>query len=362
MKTFVTLLTILLAMVFVMPAFAGEEPYKAAVWDDCDIPAFHISPKIAQFTHGDTNYYNGCFELYPLGDPRVDISVCEAVPPLYLSYYCPANCREKFTYQASAVDQPEVCCAERDLQVTDTPVPAIECPDNRPWGRTALITAGNGGWYEWVIGLPKKPESELNLEIQCGVLKPNAAAMFETPYQAVNLCAAVTGEQIGTGLCTRVTGSPLITSALPRLEVIAHPGCNSSYKPFHMTAYRNPSQYSVTVAADPDCKPAGTKCLNNSQSLQVLDGTVGTRFAIKSCLEKTILVKWPKEGQMNELGEIEHALQAGDLIQVKVKVTGSNTVDLYCGKYSVTIGGIGEPNTLLDDENCSCIPDAQCQL
>ena len=358
MKTFVTLLAILLAMVFVVPAFAGEEPYKAAVWEDCQIPAFHISPKVAQFTHGDTNYYNECTEIYPIGDPRVDISVCEPIPPLYLSYYCPANCREKFTYQASAVDQPEVCCAYHNNNPSgaeiDTIPQILECPDNRPWGRTALISAGNSGWYEWVIGLPKKPESELNLEIQCGVLKPNAAAMFETPYEAVNLCAAVTGEQIGTGLCTRVTGSPLITSALPRLEVIAHPGCNSSYAPFHLTAYRNPSQYALS-------KNAQGK-LRNSNSLQVLDGTIGTRFALKSCLEKTILVKWPKEGQVNALNEVEHALQAGDLIKVRVKVTQSNTVDLYCGKYSVTIGGIGEPNTILDDENCSCIPDAQCQL
>jgi hypothetical protein len=42
-------------------------------------------------------------------------------------------------------------------------------------------------------------------------------------------------------------------------------------------------------------------------------------------------------------------------------VPNANTVDLYCGKYSVTIGGIGEPNTLLDDEDCGCISDADCQ-
>ena len=53
-------------------------------------------------------------------------------------------------------------------------LPVIECPDVKEWGKTALTSAGNSGWYEWVIALPKKPEGEINLEIQCGVLKPNS--------------------------------------------------------------------------------------------------------------------------------------------------------------------------------------------
>jgi hypothetical protein len=188
------------------------------------------------------------------------------------------------------------------------------------------------------------------------VLKPNSWAFAE--YNAINICAAVTGEPVGPN-CTRITGAPLIASALPKLTVIAHPGCNNDFTPFHLTAYRNPSNYSITTAADPQCSGP---CLNDSASLKVLTGDNGSRIALKACMEKTILVKWPKEGQVNELGEAEAALEAGDLIKVRMQVPEENTVDLYCGKYSVTIGGIGEPNTLLDDENCDCISDANCQF
>jgi hypothetical protein len=344
MKTFVTLLTILLAMVFVVPAFAGEEPYKAAVWNDNAIPYFHISPKVYQFTHDNTAYYDDCEDVLFVPDPRIN-SDCE---PFGSGFLCPSACTESFKYQASAVDQPEVCCAQQVALASDTEL--VRCPDQSEWGRTALISAGNAGWYEWTIALPKKPEGELNLEMQCGVLKPNSWAFAE--YNAINICAAVTGEPVGPN-CTRVTGAPLITSGLPRLEVIAHPGCNNDFEPFHMTAYKNPGQYAVTNASGH---------LTNSTSLQVLDGTVGSRIALKACLEKTILVKWPKAGLVNVLGEREAALEAGDLIKVRMKVPAGNTVDLYCGKYSVTIGGIGEPNTLLDDENCDCISDADCQF
>jgi hypothetical protein len=358
MKTFVTLLAIVLAMVFVVPAFAGEEPYKAAVWNDNAIPLFHMSPKMLQFTHPNTAYYEGCDDVLFPPDPRIN-SDCE---PFGSAFLCPSACSESFKYQASAVDQPEVCCAENiapaGLSDTLPPVLIVECPDNEWWGKTAMISAGNAGWYEWTIALPKKPEGELNLELQCGVLKPNSEALFGRG--AINVCAAVTGEPVGPN-CTRITGAPLITSGLPRLEVIAHPGCNNDFTPFHLTAYKNPGQYAMTKAADPQCKPAGTKCLNDSTSLQVLDGTVRARIALKACMEETVLVKWPKAGEMNELGESEAALEAGDLIKVRIKVPAGNTVDLYCGKYSVTIGGIGEPNTLLDDNNCACISDAYCQ-
>jgi len=350
MKTFVTLLTILLAMVFVVPAFAGEEPYKAAVWNDNRIPYFHISPKVYQFTHDNTAYYDDCEDVLFVPDPRIN-SDCE---PFGSGFLCPSACQERFKYKASGVDQPEVCCAQQVALASDTE--PVRCPDQSEWGRTALISAGNAGWYEWTIALPKKPEGELNLEMQCGVLKPNSWAFFE--YDSINVCAAVTGEPVGPN-CTRVTGAPLIASALPKLEVVAHPGCNNDFTPFHLTAYRNPSNYSITKAADPQC-PSGP-CLNDSASLKVLNGDVGSRIALKACLEKTILVKWPKEGQVNELGEAEAALEAGDLIKVRMQVPKENTVDLYCGKYSVTIGGIGEPNTLLDDENCDCISDADCK-
>jgi hypothetical protein len=79
-------------------------------------------------------------------------------------------------------------------------------------------------------------------------------------------------------------------------------------------------------------------------------------------MEKTVLIKWPTEGTVNALGQTEANLEAGDLIKVRMDIPTANTVDVYCSQYSVTIGGIGEPSTLLDDEDCDCINIANCKL
>jgi hypothetical protein len=358
MKTFVTLIAILLAMVFVVPAFAGEEPYKAAVWKDKEIPDFHISPKVKQFTHYEwnTDYYDDCTDVLFEGDGRITPD-CE---PFGNAFECPSACTEHFKSSASSITAPEVCCSwPRWEEHEGNSIESLDrfrmwCPDKEDHGKTALI-GGSGGEYEWVIALPKKPEGELNLEIQCGVLKPNSIPL--EGYDAINVCAAITGEPVGPN-CTRLTGQYLNNSALPRLEVIAHPGCmrttsQSRFSPFHLTALRNPSTYNVAR------KVNGS--LANAQALQVLDGKAGARIALKACMEKTVLVKWPVDAEVNALGETERALEAGDLIKVRMIVPNSNTVNLYCGKYSVTIGGIGDPETILDANDCDCISDANCQ-
>jgi hypothetical protein len=214
-----------------------------------------------------------------------------------------------------------------------------------------LTGAGNSGWYEWTIALPKKPEGELNLEIQCGVLKPNSFEFLN--YAAIMSCAAETGEPIGQGICTRVSKGLLRPGALPKITVIAAPGCQNDFDAFHLTAYRNPGTYAVA-------KQDGH--LVNNAATQVLNGTAQARIALKGCLEKTVMIKWPVEGTVNALGETEANLEAGDLIKVRMDIPTANTVDVYCGKYSLTIGGIGEPSTLLDDSDCNCINVNNCQL
>jgi hypothetical protein len=323
----------------------NSKPYKAAVANDIDIPPFHMSQKILQFTFPGTNYYSGCEDVLFPPDPRITSDCTD----FGYAFLCPSACSEHFKpVKVSALKQPEVCCtvAQAIPVGTVAEIPVIECPAEG----TAMISSGNSGEYEWVIGLPKKPEGELNLEIECGVLKPNALSFVGE--DAINVCAAITGEPVGPN-CTRLFGQYLKNSALPKLEVIAHPGCNNDFKPFHLTALRNPSTYNIVR------KQSGA--LANAQALQVLDGKAGTRIALKACMEKTILVKWPVDGEVNALGEKETALEAGDLIKVRMIVPNANTVDLYCGKYSVTIGGIGELNSLLNDEECDCISDADCQ-
>jgi hypothetical protein len=367
------LLTILLAMVFVVPAFAGEEPYKAAVKEDCEIPGFYISPKLFQFTHGETDYYKYCEDILDPFDPRVDPKKCEIDDGVAI---CKSKCREGFNSK-TVENQPEVCCTYCTKYPDDPaclkvapavtpPVPVISyCPDTRicqTWltsdmeecndpVQTSLTGAGNSGWYEWVIALPKKPEGELNLEIECGVLKPNSFEFLD--YDAITSCAAETGEPIGQGICTRVAKGLLRPGALPKITAIVVPGCQNDFEAFHLTAYKNPGTYAVA-------KQAGH--IINNAATQVLNGLAGARIALKGCMDKTLLIKWPTEGTVNALGETEANLEAGDLIKVRMDIPTANTVDVYCSKYSLTIGGIGEPSTLLDDSDCDCINVANCQL
>ena len=67
-------------------------------------------------------------------------------------------------------------------------------------------------------------------------------------YEAIEKCAAETGEPIASGLCVRVAKGLLKNAALPTIEVIAHPGCQNqpNFTPFHLTSYRNPGNYVVT--------------------------------------------------------------------------------------------------------------------
>jgi hypothetical protein len=327
MKSYITFIVLVGVMILAAPAFAGEEPYKAAVYEDSEIPPFYISPKLAQFTHPETFYYGHCYFYFCNPTGPVDPEVC--VPLDGNCFICSSKCKERFSSKTAPIS-PEVCC-EKDTS---------ECPDIG----NSRITKGNSGWYEWVIGLPKKPEGELNIEIECGVLKPNAREILGP--DAINLCAAETGEIINPGLCERMPDSYLKAGALPRITAIAYPGAQNDFVPFHLTAYRNPGQYAITKAHDPDCINAKGKpvmCLNDSTSMQILDGTIRARIALKACMDKTIIVKWPVSGTMNELGETEANLEAGDLIKVRMDVPLANTVDIYCNQYSVKIGGIGEP-------------------
>jgi hypothetical protein len=329
----------------------AEEPYKAAVENDKDVPPFYISPKLFQFTHYDTWYYEGCNDVLSPLDPRVNLQKCKIDGGVAI---CPSRCSERFDSK-TVENQPEVCCTSKTVADSVGDLNFVHCPDTgtnpHPPVKTALTTAGNSGWYEWVIALPKKPVGEMNIEIECGVLKPNAWKFNE--YEAIEKCAAETGEPIASGLCVRVVKGLLKSGALPKIEVIAHPGCQNTFTPFHLTSYRNPGTYVV--------KKSSGHIINNAAT-QVLDGKYQTRIALKPCMNKTILIKWPTEGTVNALGETEANLEAGDLIKVRMDIPVGNTVDVYCSKYSVLIGGIGEPDTLLDDNYCGCISDPNCQF
>jgi len=301
-----------LAVLFmVAPAMAGETPYIAIVDNDISANTFYFSPKYTQFLY-DQDYIG--------------------VPVCYTKAGVPQVC-EIFKAKTS-INQPEVC--DYDGTGTAGNVP----PFTTRGEKNTKITAGNSGWYEWWIRVPMKPDGEINIVIQCGVVKPNAFAVYG--FDAVALCAAETGERIGAGVCVRQEiepgdpGNPLVITALPKLTAIAYPGPQNDFTPFNLTAFKNPSSYTLQF------DPVTTKMSNNTNS-QILDGTLNTRILLKACMDKAVVAKIPVTGQVNALDQTETDLEAGDMIYVRLDIPRQNTVDVYCHAQSARLMGIGEP-------------------
>ena len=325
----------LLALVMVSAAFAGEDPYIAIVGNDAVTGVglgngvanpFYFSQKHQQFLYDqDLISVPVCFGTFPPVNPQTRVGG--------------EGC-EQFRSN-SPINQPEIC---------DTNGLVIEGSGNDPDTFTffgepnAVVRKQNAGYFEWFIRLPKKPSGEINICIQCGVLKPNTFA-FEQ-FDAVDLCAAETGERIGTGFCTRdQVGpgvNPIVAAALPRITAAAYPGPYSlGFTPFYLTAFRNPGTYGFQSPAS--FETASTQILSD---VRVSGGalTGSNRILLKSCMEECVVAKLPVTGQMyaSEPPLIESDLEAGDLIYVRMDVPISNTVDIYCNSQSARIAGIGE--------------------
>jgi len=230
---------------------------------------------------------------------------------------------EKFKSQQPQI-QPEIC----DLTGSGEFPPFVYRGN-----ANAKVTGGNAGWYEWWIRLPKKPTGEINLALQCGVVKPNAFALFD--FEAVAICAAETGEWIGPN-CSHdfvdPNTQPVKVLGLPMITAVAYPGLYNAFTPFNLTAFKNPGTYNLTFS---------TGIVNDAAS-QALDGSLNARILLKSCMDKTIIVKLPITGQVNAMSQTENDLVEGDLIYVKMNIPRGNTVDVYCHSQSLKVMGIGE--------------------
>ena len=307
----------LLALVLVSAAFAGEDPYIGIVGNDKDFNSFYFSQKHQQFLF-DQDIFSVpvCFGSFPPVTPQTRVGDGPGC--------------EQFRSN-KPINQPEIC----DTQGV---VNDFFKGDFDFFGEpNSVITKQNAGYFEWFVRLPKKPSGQINICIQCGVLKPNTFTPF-TGFLAVEECAAETGERIGTGFCTQdqqeAGTNPILNSALPRLTAIAYPGPYSlGFTPFKLTAFKNPSSYNLSTEAG---------ALTNSNSLQILDGSTNARILLKSCMDKCVVAKIPVTDQVNAAGETESDLEAGDLIYVKLYVPINNTVDIYCHSQSLRIAGIGE--------------------
>ena len=125
---------------------AGEGPYLAVVDNDINANPFYLSPKYLQFAFCQDEFWV----------PVCDLTGPFIIPGPYRNYG--QGC-EQFRSQ-TPVNQPEIC---------DTTGVILGGGGFSFFGEpNARVTAGNSGWFEWYVRLPKKPNGVINLCIQCG--------------------------------------------------------------------------------------------------------------------------------------------------------------------------------------------------
>jgi hypothetical protein len=306
------------------PAGPGSV-YRAIVGNDALVGTAVVDPA-GNPGAADPFYASAKYQQFMFDQIGLSVPVCFSKPGV------PQDC-EVFNAQ-TAKNQPEIC----DLAGKGSGSNGTSPPFTHRGLPNVKTPAGNSGWYEWWIRLPIKPSGEINIVIQCGVVKPNAFAVYD--FDAIKLCAAETGERIGYGVCVRQEVdpgvSPVINTALPKIKAIAYPGPYNDFVPFNLTAFKNPSSY--TLAFD-----AVTAAMSNNTNSQLLEGSSNTRILLKACMDKAIVTKLPVTGQINALGQTETDLEPGDLIYVRMDVPRQNSVDIYCHAQSARLMGIGEP-------------------
>lgn len=323
---------LLAATAYAGSALAGEELYIATVCDDtgaystrlgsCYEPNslgiyttptgensalddFYLSGKEYQFTHPNTDVaYNGLASGGTINGGTFDLG-------------------ETFSAAPAAAGGPDPCYIPTD--------PALNV------NQTYLIPKGRAGRYSWTIVLPKAPESGINLQVQCAVLKPNT--------NDITVCAGEEGEIQDVSFCTQrlpTPGvSPLNIAALPIISAVAYPGLHarqfSTWAPFNVTAYKVPGSFVLS----------GGAAMTNSDSLQILQPGANTRMPLKACVTENIYIKQPVAGQVNAAGQTEQDLVEGDYLVVQMALPRGHTMDVYCHAQSVRLAGIGDPFTLL---------------
>ncbi len=306
-----------LALLIVTQAFAGEDLYLGIAGRDDYANPFYFSPEHLSFLADEESFG---IPVRGAADPA-----WECTSPAALPLPEPMAC-ETFRSQYPII-QPEIC----DLSGQGSKPPFITSGNPN-----AKVEAGYAGWFEWFVRLPKKPAGQITLLFQCGVVKPNAFALYH--FGAVPLCSAETGEWIGPN-CSRefidAGIQPVKIAGLPQITAMAFPGPYTDFTPFNLTAFKTPSNHTRTFD--------GAMGMMNSTAAQVLDGSTSSRILLKSCMDKSLLVKLPVTGQVNAIGQTEWDLVQGDLIFVKMQIPRRNTVDIYCHSESLKVMGVADP-------------------
>lgn len=175
-----------------------------------------------------------------------------------------------------------------------------------------IITAWNGGSFEWKILIQKKPETDLDINIRDCVLKMNSFTPFGTE--------AFEGAS-QTGRYMMPWGQSFwLQDSNPRITVTADPG-----------QYGN-----IPAGAILDCRTTpGLALLPLNQQL----------YTSKALWEESIVVVMPEDGVPNISGTVLRRLEAGDFITIHVDVPTTNTVNLYYGPDNVVVKYVGVHGT-----------------
>ena len=168
--------------------------------------------------------------------------------------------------------------------------------------------------YEWQIVLQMDPQSDLDINIVDCVVKHNSKTAFGTnPWEG----ADQTGRyQMTDGASMFILGSN------PRITVEAHPG------PYHVFGFTTP--FILTNRPQGGLDP--TLPLN------------GLLYTSKALWEESLVVKMP--GHEDDGTGSEYPLSAGDMINIKVDIPFSNSVDIRYGEDNICVKYVGIDGTI----------------
>jgi hypothetical protein len=307
------ILALMLGMLLMaVPAFAGEQPEYDTV--GCDSNNF-FNDAVKRWICDNgfplnviSNFMDDCDD--PTFNPVTGVATCN---PLTGS----SSFWEFFEGPGAPQNSPCFAYTRTCLALFD---------DTNPY-QDIKTSAGNGGTYTWQIVLQIKPDTDLNINIVDCVLKNNSSTMF--------------GAEGGQG--AHQSGSyvmpwgEVIFDKLrnPRMSAWAVPGC-----------YKSSPSFTTPFPLD-----ARTLPMLSVVSLQ------NALYTSKGPFEEGIVVKRPRGGSTNMMGQTEYDLKQGDRILVQVDVPFNNSVDIRYGRENVIIKYIGIHGEVMGDfSGATCNP------
>lgn len=188
---------------------------------------------------------------------------------------------------------------------------------------TYLIDAGNSAEYKWRIVLQQKPDTDLDISIRDCVQKMNSFSPYaSTAYEG----ASQTGRYKwpwGVSVWNAAANPTITAKALPgQYKTLGFPA-----EGFYLDARTLPELTVVPL--------------------------VDKLYTSKALWEESIVVAMPETGILNGMGQTQYRLKQGDMIEIEIKVPGSNTVNMSYGAESVALKYVGIYGMFYQGAYCS---------